>query len=166
VPGNHDIARSVVRDDDILDPSLRSRLTTTSALNKFIDGLAEGKDVNNLSLARLNNFENFVRSVNCNVPITSSKLLRTYIVDVSNTKVGIACFNTAWRATGEPDDVDRHKLLLGERNVDNAIEDLAEADIRLAVFHHPLDWLAEFDESLIPLRPGAQNVVAARACSC
>jgi predicted MPP superfamily phosphohydrolase len=152
VPGNHDIARSVVREDDILDPSLRSRLTTSSALNTFIDGLAEGKEVNHLSLARLNNFEDFIRSVDCKVPRTSSKLLRTYIVDVSSTKVGIACFNTAWRATGEADDVDRHRLLLGERNVDDAIADLAEVDIRLAVFHHPLDWLAEFDELSVTSR--------------
>jgi 3',5'-cyclic AMP phosphodiesterase CpdA len=132
VPGNHDIARSVVREDDILDPSLRSRLSTSSALNTFIDGLAEGKEVIHLSLARLNNFEDFIRSVDCKAPRTSSKLLRTYIVDVSSTKVGIACFNTAWRATGEADDVDRHKLLFGERNVDNAIADLAEVDIRLS----------------------------------
>jgi predicted MPP superfamily phosphohydrolase len=152
VPGNHDIARSVVREDDILDPSLRSRLTTSNVLNKFIDDLGDGKEINQISLARLKHFEEFIRSADFNIANTWSPLLRTYIVDLPGTKVGIACFNTAWRATGEPDDVDRHRLLLGERNVDNAIAALSEADLRLAVFHHPLDWLAEFDEMSVASR--------------
>jgi len=135
-----------------LDPSLRTRLTTSNVLNNFVDGLGEGKEINQLSLARLKHFEDFIGSVDFTVPKTSSPLLRTYVVDISGTKVGIACFNTAWRATGEPDDVDRHRLLLGERNVDNAIAALSEVDLRLAVFHHPLDWLAEFDEQSVASR--------------
>jgi predicted phosphodiesterase len=152
VAGNHDIARSVVRENKILEQGLRSELTGGDAVNAFIDALPQRKEVNQLALARLANFEEFIRSVDGKASRTLSPLLRTYVAEISGRKIGIACFNTAWRATGEPDAVDRHLLLLGERNVDIAIADLSEVDLRLAIFHHPMDWLAEFDEVAVASR--------------
>ena len=55
-------------------------------------------------------------------------------------------------SNGRTGRLDLHRLLLGERNVDNAIAALSEVDLRLAVFHHPLDWLAEFDEQSVASR--------------
>ena len=60
-----------------------------------------------------------------------------------------ACFDTAWRATGESDNVDRNKLILGERHINKAIAAIETADIKIAMLHHPLNWLAEFDEVVV-----------------
>ena len=71
---------------------------------------------------------------------------------MNDTKVGLACFNTAWRSTGEPDNIDNKSLLLGERAVDLAAESMGEVDISLAILHHPLDLLAEFDQATVESR--------------
>jgi predicted MPP superfamily phosphohydrolase len=151
-PGNHDIARSVVRNNELLETGTSSMLTSVDATNKFIDDLPAGNPVNRLAIARLNHFDAYASSTNYVTPITNTPLVRTYTIDVSGYKIGLACFNTAWRASGEKDDVDRHKLLLGEHNVDFAVRDLEAADIRIAAFHHPLDWLASFDETAVASR--------------
>lgn len=151
-PGNHDIARSLVRDNELLEAGTRSMLTGENSTNKFIDDLQAGNAVNRLSVMRLDNFEAYVASTNYVTATTNTPLVKTYVIDAAGYKIGLACFNTAWRASGEKDDVDRHKLLLGERNVDHAVRDLESADIRIAAFHHPLDWLAGFDEMAVASR--------------
>src|SRR5262249_15111626 len=64
--------------------------------------------------------------------------------------------NTAWRATGEPDNIDYGHLILGERVVDRAISTLDNTDIRLAVFHHPLAWLSDVDQAAVESRLQAE----------
>ena len=51
--------------------------------------------------------------------------------------------NSAWLARGG--DEDRLKLALGERQVRAALDDALDADLRLALLHHPFDWLRDFD---------------------
>lgn len=46
-------------------------------------------------------------------------------------------------------DDDRGKLLIGERQIDNALNDLSDVDLKIAMFHHPLDWLKDFDKESI-----------------
>jgi hypothetical protein len=64
---------------------------------------------------------------------------------VRGREVGFACLNTAWRCSGEPDDVDYGHLLLGERSVFEALNDLQSCELKVAVFHHPTGWLRNFD---------------------
>src|SRR5690606_26436814 len=86
-------------------------------------------------------------------PIRKTPFLSTHKLTIKHEiNAGVACFNTAWRATGEPDERDRRNILLGERNVDTAIADLSLCDLKIAMFHHPFDWLAEFDESAVASR--------------
>ncbi|HEV2533331.1 metallophosphoesterase [Phenylobacterium sp.] len=151
-PGNHDIRRRVVRSDSFVDVGLTQTLLGVDEVNRFIDGLSSESASNQVALARMEHFDRYVVGGGGATPIRSSPLLRTFSLSLPGASVGVACFNTAWRATGEGDAVDRNRLLLGERNVDNAVQDLNGADIRLALFHHPLEWLAEFDESAVTSR--------------
>lgn len=154
VPGNHDISRKTVRDTSYVQVGLKEQLKSVDIVNKFIDGLNMGSAANLPALERTSNYYKFIDGVTHDVH-TSSPLLRTFLRDVRGLKVGIACFDTAWRTTGEPDDIDRGRLLLGERSVDQAIADLATADVRLAIMHHPLEWLADFDEIAVSSRLSA-----------
>src|SRR5262249_2359443 len=88
--------------------------------------------------------------------VNINPFLSTFVFNIRSQTVGVACFNTAWRATGEPDDKDLGNLLIGERIMDYAIEKLGRVDIRLAVFHHPLNWLHPFDQTAVDGRLQAE----------
>jgi predicted MPP superfamily phosphohydrolase len=147
-PGNHDIARESVRAIPALESALSARLTSNSPVNAFIDGTATPNDETALALKRMENFY-LVHDLNAAASITQTPMLRTFKVDVGGLQVGIACLNSAWRASGEAGDVDRGRLLVGERTIDRAAADLAGCDYRIAVHHHPLDWLTTDDRAAI-----------------
>jgi predicted MPP superfamily phosphohydrolase len=152
VPGNHDISREKARTPLYVEKGLKDHFASTDVLNKFVDEVLSGKEDADIPLARLQNYEQFSKTHLTAVPSYQDRFVKTYHHDIKGTKIGLACLNTAWRSTGESDDRDRRAMLLGERNVDNAISRLNDCDIRLAMFHHPFDWLAEFDEAAVASR--------------
>jgi tetratricopeptide (TPR) repeat protein/predicted phosphodiesterase len=68
------------------------------------------------------------------------------VVEIGGAKFGILPLNSALFCQG---DDDHAKLLLGRRALDSALDDLRalNADINIALIHHPLDWLSDVDES-------------------
>ncbi len=152
VPGNHDISRTAARTPTYVEKGLKEELISTDVVNRLIDDVVSGKDDGDIPFSRLKNYENFEISN----PFATSKyrdrFLNTYKHQIKGVDIGVACFNTAWRSTGENDDRDRRSMILGERNVDNAISQLHGCELRLAMFHHPFDWLAEFDEAAVSSR--------------
>lgn len=150
-PGNHDISRSLVRDARYIDQGVRSTLTSVDAANDFLDKLKKQGLSELIVIQRMENYYDFLAK-KFSAPDFSAPLLRAWRRTVNGLNVGIASFDTAWRATGESDDADRKHLLLGERNVDDAIDALSGADVKLALMHHPSDWLADFDEAAVSSR--------------
>lgn len=146
VPGNHDINRSKI--SEFLDADLTSKFSDREKLNKFIDNIDQPE--NKLLLKRLDDYNNFVESIysgknaHC---IHSTPLFSTFIFSKGKYKIGIACLNSAWGAVGGSSDLG--KLLIGERQIDAAYQDLKDCDLRIAMFHHPLEWLKEFDREAI-----------------
>jgi hypothetical protein len=155
LPGNHDISRKQVRSLKYVDDGLRANLITVDSINRFISESISSPTQNEVALDRLSSFNSFQSGFG-GKPISSNPFVRTYRIRVADATIGIACFNTAWRATGEPDDIDRGHLILGERAADIAIDDLAEATLRIAVFHHPSSWLLDCDASVVDARLSAQ----------
>ena len=151
-PGNHDISRKAVREASFIETGLKADLISVDRVNKFIDDLKGSGAPSSVALSRMANYDAALSSL-VSMPASSTEpLLRIYKATVREKLIGVVAFNTAWRATGEPGGVDRHALILGERNVDQAIDGTSDCDIRIAVFHHPLDWLAEFDEISVTAR--------------
>lgn len=153
-PGNHDIAREKVRTAQYVESGLQATLKSVDSVNDFVDNLISGSMTHLPAVERMNNYYQFVDKITP-ADDTPSTLLRCYSRKIGAVNLGVACFDTAWRATGEPNDVDRNRLLIGERNIDLAIETLSKCDIRVAVMHHPLEWLAEFDEYAVASRLSA-----------
>lgn len=151
-PGNHDVSRRAVRSDSFVEAGARATLTSDVLVNEFIDGLVSGDSASGRVIERLDNFYKFVRSEIDVSPVVNDPLLRVFVAKKGDLRVGIACFDTAWRATGKSDNVDRNKLILGERHIDKAIAAIETADIKIAMLHHPLNWLAEFDEVVVSNR--------------
>jgi hypothetical protein len=66
-------------------------------------------------------------------------------LDLADRRVAVLGLNSAWLAYGG--DEDRGRLALGERQVRKALEAAREADLRIALLHHPFDWFQEFDRN-------------------
>jgi predicted MPP superfamily phosphohydrolase len=145
-PGNHDMDRDCVRRNKTIENGQRQTLVDRASLNEFIDQhIHVGHD--HFQFARLTPFHQFRRTLSGVTPIRETPFFATYAVEIDNDKVGIASLNTAWRTTGEPNDVDYGHLLLGERAVQEALRDLNDCTIKIAMMHHPRGWLREFDQN-------------------
>ncbi len=149
-PGNHDISRNAVI--DFVEDGLRSSLASVTKINGFIDSaLARKSDVATMAaLARMDAYESFYAGLSLGKHISDNVFFKTRVLSIDGYEVGFAALNSAWRATGSGGD--KNNLIVGERAVDLAIADLASADIRICLVHHPLDWLLESDGNAIENR--------------
>ena len=149
-PGNHDISRELVRKIPSIHKGLLEKLTSTDAINRLIDTKHDQGSEASQSLSRTANFyaEHDERHPSHS---GSSPYFRTGKFAHGDRQIGVACLNSAWMATGEGDDSDHRKLILGERTVDLALADLVGCDFKIAVHHHPLDWLHPADADAVDL---------------
>ena len=73
-------------------------------------------------------------------------------LEIDGKQIALLGINSAWMC-GRPDDAgkidDRNRVLVGEPQIHSPLDEMKSADIRIAVLHHPLDWLAEFDRERI-----------------
>jgi hypothetical protein len=140
VPGNHDVDRA--RIDPIQEQGMRSLFVDQDAVGRLlaVDG------AHDQALLRLQAWRELHQEWHHEDPPLAIPLLGSvHVSDCDNATVGIAALNTAWRSS---DDEDRGRLLVGEEQIRIAMNAIAECDIRLVVMHHPLEWLADFDEAL------------------
>ncbi|TXN33059.1 metallophosphoesterase [Methylobacterium sp. WL19] len=146
--GNHDIDRNQVV--KFMENGLKSSLKDLNSTNQFIDETNKGSTPNKVAFERLKNFNSFMRTKVYKPPnVLSNLMVQAFRFDVSGEEVGIALYNSAWRCTGAANDADRNSLIIGERNIDQGLSALEGCDIKIAVFHHPTDWLSDFDQSSV-----------------
>jgi hypothetical protein len=141
-PGNHDVDLTVLPDmfapifADIDSPAKASKLVreaSTSAAEPLWAHIAGFR-----KLASAIDQDAFSHH-----PLFYTKKLKSDAVTV-----GFACLNSAWMTKGGGRN-DYGKLYLGEHVLNAARVELDEADIRIAVIHHPLDWLAPEEKAQI-----------------
>ena len=109
-PGNHDISRKAVREAPFIETGLKADLTSVDKVNRLIDNLQAGGAPSSVALARLANYYSALPTLVPTPPLSADPLVQIY---VGEKVVGVAAFDTAWRATGEAGGVDRHALILG-----------------------------------------------------
>lgn len=137
--GNHDIQRSKV--DKFYESGLESNLNDTPSVNDLLNKVED----NHNPFERIDNFNRFRNSLIEKNPYLVNKnyLYSTYNYCINGVKIGIACLNSSWRAYGG--DEDKGKLILGERQINWAYDDLKSCDLKLLNMHHPITWLKTFD---------------------
>jgi predicted MPP superfamily phosphohydrolase len=145
VPGNHDINRKEVRENEVVEIGQRDSLRDREKLNAFVDRHLSESSFGDFNFKRLAPYYTFARRIMRAISIRSNVFFCTYKLEHEGRDIGIVCFNNAWRCTGEPDDKDYGVLLLGERVVTEAVKDIAECTIKIATYHHPVSWLRGFD---------------------
>ncbi len=139
VPGNHDVDRSI---KNYMYEGARTLLVNQQAVDQFL-----GQSTEQIQLMeRQSSFRAFRSSLflDGSISETDDGLARVRPFDLDGFRVCVLELNSAWLSGSE----DRSgNLLLGERQVFNALH-LAEEHrphLTIALAHHPIDWLAEFD---------------------
>lgn len=145
VPGNHDVQRDWVAMHQVHEDAALKLLTTNDKIIDYLKSL-KSKPERDSILARLDNF--FAFSNKCAAlgqpPLNHGYFYTTQLMH-QGLNIGVAGLNSAWRCSS---DLDRGRLILGVPQIDQALQDLAESDLRLLLLHHPIEseWFAREDQ--------------------
>ncbi len=141
VPGNHDVDREAIsRGAQAVTDALDDRDTANAVLSTPGD--------RRLVLARFQGYAGFVNSYLAGyLSFTDKDYYYVKILDLAGQRLAVLGLNSAWVAASDQDKA--QGLLLGERQTRTALRqaDGAGATLKLALLHHPLDWLREFDQN-------------------
>ena len=141
VPGNHDTFRNKV--DKYKEVGLKEELTQFDEINNFILKCKE----NNQKIPRIKAFKKFEKSFYDGVKDCSLSLLDSnFKFELNGLNVGIACLNTSWRCFN---DEDSGFLLIGENQILNSCKHLEDCNVKIALGHHPIEWLLETDRNRV-----------------
>ncbi|MEK3687883.1 metallophosphoesterase family protein [Paenibacillus sp. FSL R10-2736] len=142
VPGNHDIDRNA--DSHNTEIGLRSTLCNETAVSQFIEDNKKNPD----EIKRIIPFKNFERKYHLHTPNSEiTNFHSTYHYKYNNKEVGISAFNTAWRCYDS--DHDNNNILLGIKQAKEAKKQIEKTDFKIAVIHHQLDLLKDFDMEIV-----------------
>lgn len=140
VPGNHDVNRGAI----------------TAASSAIIAGLRSSDEVNKLLADRegltilLKKFDNYAAFLEehfeGHLCLNEEEYFFVRAFELAGRQIAIMGLNSAWASVSDEDE--KVKLLVGERQVREAIKQAGEADIRLALMHHPFELLKDFDREV------------------
>ncbi len=147
VPGNHDLDWGTFK---YLPAGLTQPLTTNEQVQEW---LMDQEGIANL-LRPFNAYSQFI--ANYDPAQTAWSYLR--IFEANGLCIALLGVNSALVSgrhketrNGKEVDIDDRYLIIGEPQIHTLLHrpDFLQADIRLAVMHHPFDWLIEFDRELV-----------------
>jgi len=141
VPGNHDVDRKAI------SPFTNDALHTLSNHEKVNEFLKD-KSARALVFEKLRAYNEFVRTYfQSELIFDDEGCFYVKILPVREKNIALLGLNSAWLC-GLDSAKDRASgLLLGERQVHSAAAQTRNADLCIALMHHPLDWLKDFDQN-------------------
>ena len=142
VPGNHDVDWNKIP-EAAKESNLIDRRTTQKIWND--------KDSRKLHMKRLGGYSAFVRRYFNNQNSIYKKDCCTYcnVFTVNNHRVALIGLNSAWTSGNfrVNDKVkDKGALVVGEGQIREALPEIEGAKIKIAMIHHPLSYLQDFDQ--------------------
>jgi formylglycine-generating enzyme required for sulfatase activity len=138
VPGNHDVDRKAVT---------RGAVAIASSLNsrQSLDEVLIADDDRRLIFRRFSGYADFVKDLlGEHLVFDDEHYSYAKQLNLAGQRFALLGLNSAWLSS---DDNELGRLALGERQVRQALEASSDADLRIALLHHPLDWLREFDRN-------------------
>jgi predicted MPP superfamily phosphohydrolase len=144
VPGNHDVDRSLASEaaQDKLAEMRKGenfgviRALQDPAMNEFRESVFKRQGAY---------FDFAKRAITFGQPPTNRRYFFTTARTHHNVKVGIAGLNSAWLSGS---DRDAGNLVLGVPQIDWALTDISDSDLKLLLIHHPpeSDWFQTSDK--------------------
>lgn len=144
IPGNHDINRKA--DDDISVAGLISQISKGGI--EYVNTYAGSLDYDNPKHSkRIKEYKDFEKSLYSGIAdVKTSFLGTTYIINIGNTSIGFAGFNSVWNCS---DDNDKENgICISESQYKFCTDALQSCDYKIALMHHPLDWLDKEKDSI------------------
>lgn len=93
----------------------------------------------------IDKYNEFVSGFGVDARLIKTQLFSAFNFSINNVAVGVATLNSAWRATGRANDEDCGSLLVGERQVELAGAQIKNCNVKIAMMHHPMNWLSARD---------------------
>jgi hypothetical protein len=139
VPGNHDLSRDTIY--EMLPTELQKSLDSPELVQKWLS---------DQRLARtLEPFEAYREFVSTYTGQPTPDYASIVHLDLGHTQVALLGLNSAWMTARNKDEkgeiYDYGYTLIGEPQIHNALAQIAGAELRIVVLHHPFEWLSEFD---------------------
>ncbi len=144
VPGNHDVNWRVLEGQSRFVRGCVEALKDRDSVTDFLLSESERE----MAFRKFDNYAVFIRDYLAGA-LNFSERDYFYVKTLPlYRKVAILGLNSAWMSACVMDrdrPQDRLNLLLGEKQVRDALVQARDAEIRIALMHHPLDWLQDFD---------------------
>lgn len=138
-PGNHDVDRSLISTGA---RAIGDSLTDRKSANALLSTAADRK----LVFARFKGYAAFVKAyLGKERRFDDSRYFYVHHLDLAGQRVALLGLNSAWLCASDEDKA--NGLLIGERQARAALEQATGASLKIALLHHPFDWLREFDQS-------------------
>jgi len=137
VPGNHDVDWKSISPGAL---AMTSSMNSRQAVNELLATAVDRR----LIFRKFDQYAAFVNSYFGDCAAYDDEhyfLVKKF--DGANKRVAVLGLNSAWLADRGSN---RGNLALGERQIRQAFEMSRDADLRIAVMHHPFEWLQDFDK--------------------
>lgn len=141
VPGNHDFDRSEV--DEFSDfPRKKYFNDKPEIVEDFVS-----KNYNiEKHLVGLKSFKEFEKSFYKNnfsdKDWNFTQFENSFRIQIDGINTGLSCLNTTWLSF---DDIEKGSLFLSKFQVENSLKFISDCSLKIAVIHHPLEFLNEKD---------------------
>lgn len=143
IPGNHDINKNAETEWE--DLGLKKYFDKPEVVNTFIKSAKEG---NHKGVERIKAFKEFEGTLykdvsDCQLSFFDS----TFKFTIRGKKIGISCINSSWRCYNSSED--KGSILIGDMQIANSFSFIKECDTKIALVHHPYDWIGEVEKKTI-----------------
>lgn len=148
VPGNHDFDRNEI---DFLPAKIQNPFKNENDVTEWLSH--ERKK--NFILEPFKAYREFIKSFNQQ---NSPEYASIKKLTLNNNTIGLLGINSALMAARNKDSngviADKKYLIVGESQVYDHFKSIEDCQIKIAVLHHPFNWLAEFDSKRVKPRLG------------
>lgn len=143
VAGNHDLNRNA--DSQIVESGLKSKLNSKQNISEYLRsalssvGNAEG-------IKRVIPYNTFFKNYHSGFRGTChlGNLHSSFKFSNGSGSIGVSCINSAWRTYDSS--ADKGQLLIGESELIGNLTLIRECDIKIAVLHHPIEYLSDMEK--------------------
>lgn len=146
-PGNHEV------NTNRIEKVVESGLKNVHSLDDINDLM---ESFNSLYIQRLDYFYDYVQK--CYDDIKCDGLGYALTKNIQGIKVGFACVDSAWRSAGKGY-VEKGNLYVGVSQIKKLYSYIEDADLKVCIMHHPVDWMMDVEASLVERELGKFDIV-------
>jgi len=140
IPGNHDVCVRTIT-------PLSNLLSSLSLSSEQINSILENEVDRTFLFSKHMEFNTFFEDFR-SVQYDDTKLFYVQTLNFDGRKVAIIGLNSSWLSTGIGE-AEKSKLAIGEVQVRKALKQIKDADLVIALMHHPFEWLQPEDRKQV-----------------